>query len=258
MTKGSHMKASNWVSRTLILWLAGANLAVAAPGNITMTVQPSTRPVACGDTVNFVFRISGKTDATEIDGYSFRVTYDPALFSFVPGSGAINDLAGSDQNWLRYPSQESVGAGALPLTDFTIASTGIVDVAVVDLRVPADLSDPRGSAANAGFLYAFSLQAIAPGTGTVSIASSAGGAILFDTSLNPDGLPSYGSATLRIVGPRLSIARSGNQVQVSWTKTGTLQTAPNVTGPWTNLSGATSPFAVNITEPRRFFRLQIP
>jgi hypothetical protein len=246
------------ISRAFILWLSGIALAVAALGNIALTVQPSTGPIACGDTVDLMFRISGKTDTTEIDGYSFRITYDPALFSFVSGSGAINDIAGSDENWLRFPAQESVGAGAVPLSDFTISSSGVIDVAVVDLRVPPDLNNPRGSAASAGFLYALSLQAIAPGTGTVSVVSGAGGAVLFNASMNPSGLPSLNSATLSVVGPRLSIARSGNQAVVSWPKTGTLETAINVTGPWTNIVGAASPFSTNIVSPRRFFPLRIP
>jgi hypothetical protein len=43
---------------------------------------------------------------------------------------------------------------------------------------------------------------------------------------------------------------------LSWTNVGfTLQSAPTVTGPFTNLPAATSPYTNFITAPRQFFRL---
>jgi hypothetical protein len=42
----------------------------------------------------------------------------------------------------------------------------------------------------------------------------------------------------------------------SWTNVSfTLQSAPSVTGPFTNLPAATSPFTNPITAPQQFFRL---
>ena len=53
--------------------------------------------------------------------------------------------------------------------------------------------------------------------------------------------------------PSLSISRSGNQVTVSWSA-GTLESAPAVTGPWTPVSGATSPYTTPAAEAARFYR----
>ncbi|HWY75561.1 MAG TPA: LamG-like jellyroll fold domain-containing protein, partial [Verrucomicrobiae bacterium] len=47
---------------------------------------------------------------------------------------------------------------------------------------------------------------------------------------------------------------SGNNVQLSW-PSGTLQSAPNVTGPYTSLTN-TSPYTNIITGPRQFFRVK--
>jgi hypothetical protein len=47
-----------------------------------------------------------------------------------------------------------------------------------------------------------------------------------------------------------------NQLVLSWTNAGfTLQSAPAVTGPFTNLSAATSPYTNSLTVPQQFFRL---
>ncbi len=53
--------------------------------------------------------------------------------------------------------------------------------------------------------------------------------------------------------PSLSISRSGNQVTVSWSA-GTLESAPAVTGPWTPVAGANSPYTTPATEAARFYR----
>jgi hypothetical protein len=53
----------------------------------------------------------------------------------------------------------------------------------------------------------------------------------------------------------LRIQRVGDHAEVLWDSDWTLQTAPTITGEWTNVA-ATSPFRVNLNEPMRFFRLR--
>jgi len=58
---------------------------------------------------------------------------------------------------------------------------------------------------------------------------------------------------------RLTSVRSNANVVISWTGSGTLQAATNLTGPWSNIAGATSPYsATPSTAPRRFFRVLLP
>jgi hypothetical protein len=47
-----------------------------------------------------------------------------------------------------------------------------------------------------------------------------------------------------------------NQLVLSWTNAGfNLQSAPALTGPFTNLPAATSPYTNSLTAPQQFFRL---
>lgn len=56
--------------------------------------------------------------------------------------------------------------------------------------------------------------------------------------------------------PPLEIQRLGNSVVLSWTDAAFgLQSAPTITGTFTNVSGAASPYTNAITGGQRFFRL---
>jgi hypothetical protein len=52
--------------------------------------------------------------------------------------------------------------------------------------------------------------------------------------------------------PSISIARSGASLTITYT--GTLQSAPDVTGPYTDVQGAQSPYPVPTTAEKAFFR----
>lgn len=54
---------------------------------------------------------------------------------------------------------------------------------------------------------------------------------------------------------KLVATASGGDITLSWTGGGTLQSADQVTGPWTNLAGATSPYQTAATAPARFYRV---
>jgi hypothetical protein len=54
---------------------------------------------------------------------------------------------------------------------------------------------------------------------------------------------------------RITIQTSGNQVQLIWAG-GLLQSADVVTGPYTDVVGATSPFNVSPTAARKFYRVR--
>jgi len=64
-------------------------------------------------------------------------------------------------------------------------------------------------------------------------------------------------SALLTVGPTLSIFQNGSQIILGWSGPWVLQTATNVSGPYSDLPGATSPFTNMITaEPWEFFRLR--
>lgn len=62
----------------------------------------------------------------------------------------------------------------------------------------------------------------------------------------------YGDVTSSVPPPTLSFTR--NQTSLMITYTGTLQSADVVTGPWSNVPGAASPFTVTPSVPARFYR----
>lgn len=54
----------------------------------------------------------------------------------------------------------------------------------------------------------------------------------------------------------LTIALKASQAQLSWAS-GTLQTAVQLTGPYTNITGALSPYTLPLSGTARFFRVQV-
>ena len=71
---------------------------------------------------------------------------------------------------------------------------------------------------------------------------------------------SVGTSTVPIFAPiPLNIQLNDNAVILSWNdplSTFSLQTSTNITGSFTNVSGATSPYTNTITGPQKFFRLR--
>jgi len=56
--------------------------------------------------------------------------------------------------------------------------------------------------------------------------------------------------------PKISAARSGNSLTLSWTEGGVLESSDSITGPWTAVSAASSPHTVTLTGAGRFYRVR--
>jgi hypothetical protein len=74
------------------------------------------------------------------------------------------------------------------------------------------------------------------------------------------GYPFTGKAptigAIQPVGLELSVAVQGHTLTLSWQGTATLQSATNISGPWSTVNGATSPYQVTTTGLQMFFRLE--
>lgn len=55
-----------------------------------------------------------------------------------------------------------------------------------------------------------------------------------------------------------SLQRQGQSLTLQWSGQGTLQSSSSITGPWTDIPGATSPCPVSLDLPQRFFRVKAP
>jgi hypothetical protein len=84
------------------------------------------------------------------------------------------------------------------------------------------------------------------------------------TFVNPGGFPagnypaqilSTGEIVPTSAPPPLAFTSSPDALILSWTGNYQLLTATNVTGPWTPITGATSPFTNAFVDPQRFFQL---
>jgi len=62
----------------------------------------------------------------------------------------------------------------------------------------------------------------------------------------------YMSGVVPSPTPTLSYARTAAGMTLTYT--GTLQSADNPAGPWTNVTGATSPFAVTADQDQKYYR----
>jgi hypothetical protein len=66
-----------------------------------------------------------------------------------------------------------------------------------------------------------------------------------------------GILALQLAWPPLNFSRSGDNLILNWIGNYTLQSADFVTGPYLNVTGATSPYTVS-SGPTKFFRLKFP
>jgi hypothetical protein len=67
----------------------------------------------------------------------------------------------------------------------------------------------------------------------------------------------YAPVTTTSTGPvTINFQTSGGSMILNWT-TGTLQSADQVQGPYTDVVGATSPYTVSFTESQKFFRVRV-
>ena len=202
---GKRWRALVWVMCATVLF--GSNLS-AAPGIITTSIS-ATGSLALGSFFSATFAISGYTDAVEIDGFNFKVNYDPVGLSFI--GSALNDSPGSSANWLRSSPQDGVSGTAI-LTDFTTSIAGEVRISAADLRLPST----RGTLAATGLLCRVDFQVIGVGSGLITPSPSARGTVLFANNLAPAGVPLFTGATIPPVTYRLRISRSGPNVRISW------------------------------------------
>jgi len=59
-----------------------------------------------------------------------------------------------------------------------------------------------------------------------------------------------------LISPTLTYSKQGNNLVLTWPSGWTLQSAPNVLGPYQDVPGATSPYSAPFNSPRQFFRLR--
>ncbi|MBI4323791.1 MAG: hypothetical protein HY674_00845 [Chloroflexi bacterium] len=148
--------------------------------------------------------------------------------------GRANDGLNSD----RYAGTYTVQYTTMATPGASTPDADWITLDVLDYAA-APPSDPAKR-----HLYSF---APVDATGVRIITQPPGGGL----NIAIDEIEVYGTS-----GPRLEIARSGADIAISWTGQATLEEATDVTGPWSTVAGATSPYTVTPTEARKFYRLK--
>ena len=86
--------------------------------------------------------------------------------------------------------------------------------------------------------------------------------ILLNDSKDPTTLKVFRARTntplpVQQEAPRFAaVKREGADLVIEWSGSGTLQSAPSVTGPWADVAGAASPTKVTPTPGVKFYRIK--
>jgi hypothetical protein len=178
-------------------------------------------------------------------------------------SGALT-LAGG--NWLARPGEQALGPMRLIIgTSNWVNSTISFPAAASVLR----LSSSSGQAWNpSAILYITNWHGSSTGGGQTQLyfGSNANGLtsqqiaqIKFALSggVYPARILATGEVVPNVpqVEP-LAFSRSGNTLILTWGSGWTLQSSMNVAGPYQDVPGATSPYAISMSSPSQFFRLR--
>jgi len=142
------------------------------------------------------------------------------------GNNAIAGIPNNDTNWFQWTGL------SLPLQANSTYAYTLVEDPNVGYDSLASLPNTFGLAGSA-----------------VQI-PVAGGAITYPTT------PVVATFDLGLTAalPKVSVTRIGSQVQLQWSAGSALYSATSLNGPWTLVSGATSPYTVTPTMPQVFYR----
>lgn len=187
-----------------------------------------------------------------------KMVYDTARDALVQFGGADNIGFVSSQTWelvdadaiklLKQPA--SVAVGANQPVQLSVTARGKPLLQYRWRKDGVELTDGgRISGAKSGLL-------------TILNANPAADAGSYDVVVANDcGSVTSDRASLQFVaaGLVLNVGFSASHWQLNWqTNNAVLETATKVTGPWSAVSGAASPFPILTNEPARFFRLRQP
>jgi hypothetical protein len=148
-----------------------------------------------------------------------------------------------------------------PIVSITQPATNAVFASGANISVISSASDPDGTVTKVEYFIGGSTKIGESTTGpTYSFTwtnAPAGNHSL--TAMATDNIGATGVSAaipLTIRTWLLSSPQPGGQVQLQWVGGGTLQSATNVTGPWSDVSGAVSPFLQPTTNSAQFFRVK--
>jgi hypothetical protein len=163
-----------------------------------------------------------------------------------------NSATASKYTRLQYSTD-----GGSTFTDHTVQTMN-ADASLPFQFFKSDLSSISAVNDNPNFAFRIvtEFQSTATGSGTTDYVSTLPGSYGTGGTMRYDWVNIWGDPTNLVTSTPLAFQQIGNKLVLSWPSGFTLQAAPNVTGGFTNITGATSPYTNTMSGPRLFFRLK--
>ncbi len=229
-----------------------------APAAVVQTNFSNVRSIGVfNGSIYCVSAVSGNNGVLKLDGMPKSSTgANPTLL--FPGSTSSSDLEVSPTGYLIYVADDrNAPNGGVQRWDFdgsvwTKSYTLTAELAGGARYVTADFSGSNP------VVYAVSTES--ENNRIVRIedagASSTGTTVAYaGANQTFRGLRLGPSETAVVSRPKLLFSLQGSNVVLSWTGSFTLQSAPEASGTYTNVVGATSPYTATVSKARCFFRL---
>jgi hypothetical protein len=191
-----------------------------------------------------------------------------------PAQGTNNKTAGAQYNvstagyqhiLLTWEERHSNTASKYNRLQYTTNGTDFIDYDLITMNATdnsfvffsSDLSSVPGVANNPDFAFRFVSEIESTAIGTANTIYDAITAYGSSGTIRYDLVSVFGDAASMLPSPiPLTIQQVGNSAVLSWTNPAfSLQSASDVAGPYTTISGATSPYTNTITGAQQFFRL---
>jgi hypothetical protein len=181
-------------------------------------------------------------------GYTFAPSYKLGGWSWTLNGTGVYGAAGSinDGEWHHLVHTfDRAGKGITYLDGVQVDSRSVSTVGSIDQAAPTSIGqDPTGG-------YGESGEADIDDIGVWrKVLTPLEAASIYIAAVSNNVSFATASVTLTLVP-------AGSQMQLIWSGSGTLQATGDVTGVYTNVPGAVSPYSVSPTGARRFFRVQV-
>ncbi|MDB6039049.1 MAG: hypothetical protein JWM99_2890 [Verrucomicrobiales bacterium] len=188
----------------------------------------------------------------------------PLGFSTFPGIPGLTDskenFAADIQTYIQFPTAGFYQMGVRSDDGFQLttgsASDPIIVGAFEGAREPFDTI--FGFVVPAAGVYPFRLLYY-QGSGGAALRwfsiSDNGTQVLINDPNNDSSLKAFRSVTGVITRPVLAFARTASNLSLTWSGGGTLESAPQITGPWSPVTGASSPYVKDTTGAALFYRV---
>jgi hypothetical protein len=228
-TGGAFIQTSGPSGDSFDLWNTSGN-------NKTVAIRPFGSPLSPGQSFSVQIRLNSLDSSSQTNALVLQDASGNTLFRY----------------W-------HVGYEPLNGRDGSYADASTNNGAAVNFRYDYQEFDSFMFTLNSATTYTFTDNTTGASlSGSLSGAPIAGVAFVRNNGNPPtSGGQDFQFDTLMITSPGvLSLQRMGGSNQLSWTSTGTLQSAPAVTGPWTDSANQANPQTLSTTNLAQFFRLR--